>query len=250
MTKRDPLAPELRPALEAQLKMVAGLSIEQLKEMSKQQQSSGFLELEDEIRASLDAMDSVPLVVMLPLLESYGRGALPIFEAYKRGGWPEVDALYAQPPESTEQVLHPDTKLYPTRDLPRTISLMKPPPGYQLVHTDTIGELLWRVYFQLWDKPSGDRAAAGWDGDRYAVLRGKGGELLTLLVTTWDSEADAEELEAAYRRSLVKRFGGDGQKRPDGAPVLVQRRGSEVFVVDGAGAEKLLPALIKAAKIK
>lgn len=252
MTKRDALAPELRPALEAQLKTLGNMGIEQLKAMSKEQQS-GF-ELDEEMKASLDAMDGVPLAVMLPLLESYSRGALPIFSAHKRGGWAEVAKLYTQPPESTEQVLHPETKLYPTRDLPRDISLGKPPAGYQRVHSDTIGELLWRVYFLLWNKdakePSADAASAGWDGDRYAVLRGKDGDLLTMLATTWDSEAEAEEFEAAYRKSLAKRLGGDGSKRPDGTPVLVQRRGADVFLVDGANAEKLMPALLKGTKIK
>lgn len=250
MTKRDVLAPELRPALKMQLDALARMGIDELREMTKQQQTSSFLDLGEEIRASIEAMDDVPLVLMLPLLESYGRGALPVFAAYEHGGWPEVARLYTQPPESTEQVLHPDTKLYPTRDLPKVITLPKPPAGYQQVHSDTIGELEWRVYFLLWDKASSAAAAAGWDGDRYAVLRGKNGDLLTLLATTWDSEADAEELEAAYRRSLVKRFGGDGSKRPEGTPVLVQRRGSEVFIVDGAGAEMLMPALIKGSKLK
>lgn len=261
MTKQDALAPQLRKLLETQLKTIAGMSIEQLKAMTKQQQTSEF-DLDGEMRASLEAMDDVPLVVMLPLLESYGRGALPIFEAYQRGGWDEVGELYRQPPESTEQVLHPETKLYPTRDLPRTVTLIKPPAGYQLVHSDTLGELLWRVYFLLWKDdaggdgsraaagPSADTAAAGWDGDRYAVLRGEDGSLLTLLVTTWDSEADAEELELAYRRTLIKRFGGDGSQRPDGTPVRVQRRGTEVYVVDGAGADKLMPALLKGARLK
>jgi hypothetical protein len=251
MTKRDVLAPEFRPALEMQLGAFAKMGIDELKEMSRQQQASGFLDMGDDIRASIKAMDDVPLVLMLPLLESYGRGALPVMAAYKLGGWAEVAKLYTQPPESTEQVLHPDTKLFPTRDLPTEISLPKAPAGYQLIHSDTIGELQWRVYFLLWDKATSEKASEGWDGDRYAVLRGRKGELLTLLATTWDSEADAAEFEASYRRSLSKRFGGDGSARPDGgAPVLVQRRGSEVFVVDGAGAASLMPALIKGSKLQ
>ncbi len=250
MAKRDAMDPALLPALKMQLSAMAKMGIDELKDMSMQQQTSSFLEIDDSVRKSMEAMDDIPLVLMLPLLESYTRGALPVLVAYQRGGWAEVAKLYTQPPESTEQVLHPETKLYPTRDLPKVISLPKPPAGYQMVFAETIGELEWRVYFLLWDKPSAESASAGWDGDRYAVLRGKGGELLTLLATTWDSEADAEEFEAAYRRSLKKRFGGDGTARPEGAPVLVQRRGNEVFLVDGADAERLMPSLIKGSKIK
>jgi hypothetical protein len=248
MTHKDALDPAMLPALEMQLRALGKMGIEQLKEMIKDQ-SGGFVEMDESILASIKAMDDIPLVILLPLLESYMRGASPVLAAYKHGGWDEVGKLYTQPPESTEQVLHPDTKLYPARDLPRTLTLPQAPAGYQLLNTDTIGELEWRVYFLLWDKASSDDAAAGWDGDRYAVFRDKQGHLITYLATTWDSEADAEELEAAYRRSLVKRFGGDGSKRPEGTPIALARRGAEVFVVDGPGADKLLPALVKGTKL-
>ncbi len=249
MTKQDPLSKQFLPMLETQLKAAAKMSIEELKEASKQQ-SSSFIDMGEDIRGAIKAMDDIPLVLMLPLLESYMRGALPVFAAFKQGGWKEVNNLYKQPPESTEQVLHPETKLFPTRDLPKVVTLPSPPAGYQPVYSDTIGELEWRVYFLLWEKASSDAAAAGWDGDRYTVLRGKSGDLLTLQVTTWDSEGEAEEFEAAYRKSLIKRFGGDGDKRPAGVPVRVERKGSDVFIVDGVAADKLMPALIKGTKIQ
>lgn len=249
MTKQDPLSKQFLPMLETQLKAAAKMSIDELKEASKQQ-SNSFVDMGEDIRDAVKAMDDIPLVLMLPLLESYMRGALPVFAAFKYGGWAEVNKLYKRPPESTEQVLHPETKLFPMRDLPKVVTLPKPPAGYQQVYSDTIGELEWRVYFLLWEKASSDAAAAGWDGDRYTVLRGKGGDLLTLQVTTWDSEAEAQEFEAAYRKSLIKRFGGDGSKRPEGSPVRVERKGSDVFIVDGADADKLMPTLIKGTKIQ
>ncbi|MEZ4361073.1 MAG: hypothetical protein R3B48_12890 [Kofleriaceae bacterium] len=249
MSNRDALSPELQPAMDLQLNALANMGVDQLKEMSKQQQASSFLDLGDDIRAAIDAMDSVPLILMLPLLESYGRGALPVYAAYKHGGWDEVAKLYQHPPESTEQVLHPDTKLFPTRDLPRVITLPKTPAGFEVVYGETLGELSWRVYFLLWDKESSATASEGWDGDRYVVLRGKDGALVSMIATTWDREEDAQEFEAAYRKSLAKRFGAE-DKRPAGTPVLIKRRGADVFIVDGAGAERLLPALEKGAKIK
>ena len=251
MTKQDVLADaKLRPVLEMQLSALGKQSIDELKKMSKEQ-TAGFDGMDDDIGSAVDAMDQIPLVLLVPLLESYTRGALPIFEAFKQGGWPEVAKLYTTaPPESTEQMLHPATKLYPTRDLPKLVTLPKPPAGYALVSSDSIGELEWRVYFLLWDKASAELASEGWDGDRYAVMKSKSGELLAVVATTWDSEKDAEEFAAAYQRSLVKRFGGDGKKRDDGTPVLVERRGSEVFVVDGKDAAKVMAGLGKGVKVK
>ena len=62
-------------------------------------------------------MDSLPPAVLVPLVTSYMKGALVSSVAYKQGGWKAVDELYKHPPESTEQTLHPETKLFPTRDI-------------------------------------------------------------------------------------------------------------------------------------
>jgi hypothetical protein len=238
----DPLAPAQLPAMQMQIAMMAGMSIEQLKEMNKAQ--SVDADMGEDIEAALEAMDSIPLILIVPLMESYTKGALPVFTAFKRGGWPEVAKLYRDPPASTEQVLHPTEKLYPNRDVPKRVALATP-PGHRMVRSEVIGELGWRVYFMMWNKAASDTAAAGWDGDRFLVARGKDGKLVGLVATTWDSEVDAEQFEKAYRESLVARFGGDGGKRPDGSPIQVVRRKTEVFVVDGSADPTLMAALGK-----
>ena len=45
--------------------------------------------------------------------------------AYEHGGWKARRRAYKNPPESTEQALHPATKLFPTREHPRKITLPK-----------------------------------------------------------------------------------------------------------------------------
>src|ERR1041384_5812136 len=70
--------------------------------------------------------------------------------AYEHGGWPAVDKLYAAPPQSTEQVLHPDTKLYPRRDPPTKVVLAKA-RGTELWGS-VLGELQWKIYFDLWKR--------------------------------------------------------------------------------------------------
>jgi hypothetical protein len=247
MSKADVLSKKLLPVLQTQLEMIGGMSIDQLRAMNQEQQR-GLGDMGDEIKAAIDAMDKIPLTLLVPLLESYTRGALPIYFAYREGGWPEVAKLYQHPPESTEQVLHPNGKLFPTRDLPKKVTLPSL-RGYQLVHSDTLGELQWRVYFLLWDKAVSNAAAAGWDGDRVAVLRDKAGGLLALVATTWDSEDEAKEFEAAYRQSLIARFGGDGQTRADGSAVIVLRRGADVLIADGSGAAEAMKTLERGVKI-
>jgi hypothetical protein len=245
MTGKDILQPDTIGVLKMQLDGLAKMDIDQLKEMSKIQQG-GLADMGDEMNAALKAMDTIPLVIMLPMLESYTKGATPILVAYQHGGWKEVEKLFKRsPPDSTEQVLHPDTKLYPKRDKPTKVTLALP-PGYAVVHSDVMGELLWRVYFTLWSKPLAEAAAAGWDGDRYAVVKRPDGKLASFIATVWDSDADAEEFERAYKATLSKRHGGD---RAQDVDVAVERHGAKVFVVDGAPAGEAA-AFVKGTKMK
>jgi heme-degrading monooxygenase HmoA len=186
-------------------------------------------------------MDKIPAIILVPMVDSYLKGAMPIAVAYAKGGWAEVAKLYSMPPNSTEQLLHPDSKLYPSRDWPQTATL--PKQAGSLVESNVVGELGWRVYLEQWGDAKAVDNAAGWDGDRFAVWRNKDGSLVGLIATAWDSEDDAKAFEAAYRASLVARFGGDGSKRADGRAVNVMRQGMNVFILDGSADAAVLKAL-------
>ena len=250
----DALAGATRPLIKRALAQQANLSLEDLKTMSKQMM--GGLDLDEDLKKSVEAMDTIPPIILIPMLDSYMKGTLPVLVAYEHGGWAEVGKLYTNPPQSTEQVLHPETKLYPKRDLPRTVTLPKL-ADHELVYENVMGELEWRIYFLLWNKTGAERAAAGWDGDRWAVYRDKGGALVGLLATVWDSPKEAAEFAAAYKASLSARFPGadpkdkDGAARPDGRRVQVVVDKASVFIVDGAPAkDKALMAKLRATRIK
>ena len=228
-------------ALQMQLKLTGNLSIDQLRTMTKAQAEG--LGGSEEMKASAAAMDKIPAIILVPMVDSYLKGAMPVAVAFAKGGWAEVAKLYSNPPNSTEQLLHPDDKLFP-RDYPQLATL--PKQTGTLVESNVIGELGWRVYLEQWGDTKSADNAAGWDGDRFAVWRNKDGSLLGLIATIWDSQPDAEAFETAYRASLVKRFGGDGTKRDDGRLVTVSRQGSSVFIVDGSADEKATAVVLKA----
>jgi hypothetical protein len=110
----DQLPPTVIAALREQITKLAAQDLAGLKAQLKSQ-SALFGGMDPEIQKSIDAMDDIPPTVLVPLLDSYMKGALVALTAYEHGGWAAVDALYRDPPSSTEQVLHPDTKLYPVR---------------------------------------------------------------------------------------------------------------------------------------
>jgi hypothetical protein len=232
----------------------AALEVDALKAQSKAQ-SALFGAMDSDIQKSIDAMDDIPPIVLVPLLDAYMKGALVALTAYEHGGWPSVDELYRTPPVSTEQVLHPATKLFPVREPPRRVTLARTTDPK--LADNVLGELQWQIYFQLWKSPRAAEAAEGWGGDRYVVTRRKDGRLIGRIATIWDTAADAQQFADAYLASLAARFPGAdtsrpaaGIARPDGGRVFVRTIGSRVFIVDGADDAGALDAVVRTTRFE
>ncbi len=250
--KSDKLSPQTAKMLRGQVDSMAAMDVAALKAQMSQQ-GAAFSSLDADMKASFDAIDSLPAAIIVPMIGSYTKGALVAAVAFEHGGWPALNALYTNPPQSTEQVLHPATKLFPTRDLPVTVTF---PTTKDALVTDVLGELGWSIYLDQWGVDNAADAAAGWGGDLYSVSRRPDGTLVASIATTWDTPADAKQFVDAYTASLAKRFpqGGSGAKtgvtRPDGTKVFVKHAGKNVFIVDGARDAKPLDDLVKKAKFQ
>jgi hypothetical protein len=254
----DQITPAVLAVLRDQIEKLAAQDLAAL-ETQVRQQSALFGGMDGDIQKSIDAMDDIPPAVLVPLLDSYMKGALVALTAYERGGWAAVDALYRDPPSSTEQVLHPATKLYPVRDRPRRVALAH--SADPELAGNVLGELQWKVYFELWKVPHAAEAAAGWGGDRYSVTRRRDGRLIGRIATVWDTPKDAREFAAAYIASLEARWFDPGAgpiatgspattgiARRDGGRVFVRVVGDRVFIVDGADTTGALDALVRSTK--
>ncbi len=110
-------------------------------------------------------------------------------------------------PKSTEQILHPEKYFTDTPDLPTRITLPNP-TGAERTYQNEMGEFPIRVflYEHLANQPDAVRIAAGWDGDRYMILRTDRGEGLAW-ATVWDSTVDAVEFAQALDQVVAKRYG-------------------------------------------
>jgi len=233
----DAVKPMALNVLREQIKRFADMDIAGYDKMMKEQ-ASEMPSLDADLKQSMESVGQLPPVIITPLLASYMKGAAAVLVAYDYGGWPAVDALFREPPESTEQLLHPTTKLYPKREKPRRITLAKV-EGDELT-TNTMGELLWSVYFKLWGVTD---ASEGWGGDRYTVVKRKNGTLVAFLATAWDSEKDAKEFLASYEASIAKRFPAHDRK------IATRRTGTNVYILDGDDDAKLFGQLIAQTKI-
>lgn len=150
-------------------------------------------------------LDRTPAILTVPLQFPYLQGAEFVMAAWTTGGWAAVDRLYADPPNSTEQVLHPDK--YEAREAPIKVELPsglagEMGSGWSVATQDTFGEYLTSLWLQQpEDGATGiepEPAAEGWGGDRLAYLTGPAGADAVVWATAWDSAADAQEfLQAA-----------------------------------------------------
>jgi hypothetical protein len=155
---------------------------------------------EADAAGSEDPLSAAPPIIRENLLFPYIQG-LQFVSLVQERGWQAVDGAYADPPQSTEQILHPEK--YLSRDEPQLISL---PPltdtlgtDWRLVEAGTLGEFQISLYLaQQVDQATANRASEGWDGDQYAVYTSDGATVLAF-ATVWDSVEDRDEFAAAYQ---------------------------------------------------
>jgi hypothetical protein len=167
-------------------------------------------------------LDSAPAIVRQSLLFPYEAGLIFVLALFNDGGWSAVDDAYANPPVSTEQIIHPER--YPD-DVPQIVTL---PPltdtlgaGWRLVNEDVLGEFGLQQYLQVrTDQSDAEVAAEGWGGDRYAVhWRDDESAFVLVARLAWDTLADADEFFNTYVQFAENRF-GSGPNRSEGATHL------------------------------
>ena len=158
----------------------------------------------------MPVLREAPAVIRESLLFPY-IGGLVFLQKHWMGPWGRVPPLGSEMPVSTEQILHPERFAPGQEDMPTLVRFGEGLPGGWIeVLSDDLGELETRLLLRefLPDRDQADRAAAGWDGDRFRLLDGPAGESI-LWVTVWDTDRDALEFETAVREALTRRYDGD-----------------------------------------
>lgn len=181
----------------------------------------------DNLMKAADMTAGVPADAPRFLVESmkfpYLDGLKFVVEAYRRNGWRGVDALHDDPPQSSEEVLHPEMyfERVTKKSAARSESL-----AAGTYYTTHLGEFFWRQLV-------GDAAAAGADTSTFTIREDKKKGLTSFIDSSWDSEADAKEFAAAYRGFLEKR-GLKSEMRVEGKRVRV------AYGADAKGARRFV----------
>jgi hypothetical protein len=192
---------------------------------------------ESALEAAQKGLSSVPVYVRETLLLPYLGGATWASGIMKSGGGLKaLDAYFREPPQSTEQILHPARSM-PPRDVPSTIdrALLAPglPAGTSTLKRNQMGEFTLRLLLGPPGDAAAGKAADGWDGDLYELAERDGAKILAW-ITAWDAEEEAVEFQeaiGAWGRRRAEARGGTGS-----ASFAAERRGRVVAVAEGSDA--------------
>ena len=141
-------------------------------------------------------MPNVPPVLRDQLLLPYFAGRDFAQSLQRKGGWDALKQAWSRPPESTEQVLHPEK--YDAREGPRPVDLSYAPRGGRVINEGVLGEVLVKTFL---GEAASDEASVGGGGDLYRVWDVSGRTLLVWR-SVWDSPADAGEFLSAAQSRL------------------------------------------------
>jgi hypothetical protein len=157
--------------------------------------------------AAQAVLERAPAFLRELLLYPYTTGLAYVQAVQLRGGWDGVNDLFRRMPVSSEQVLHPAK--YAAKEAPIKVALpddlaSQLGTGWSVSLEDTFGELQLGVWLREAGvtPASATAAAAGWGGDRLAVVEGPLGAWGVVIDTTWDTTADASEFADAARAAV------------------------------------------------
>jgi len=200
--------------------------------------------LNDPAQNDASYLRDFPPILVSSLSFPYTSGVDFVTDLYRQDGFAAIDAAWANPPRSTEQILHPER--YLAGDAPQVVAMVPLTDtlgaGWRQVDEDVMGEFYLREYLDQHAKLLGiHRMATGWGGDRYVIFWNEATRDLVMgLRLVWDDPADAAEFAAEYPAYPAALYGVAGAPGPDGSTcwsggdvICFMQNGGESFIVRG-----------------
>lgn len=206
----------------------------------------------ESMKASYPTFDSVPNFLGETFVFPYLQGLNFFREIRLKYPWEWVGNLYSNPPNSTEQIMHPE-KYLEKRDEPIEINLPELSKilnnSWSKVHEDTLGEFVIRSLLkQFSDLPTAFLVSEGWGGDRVILFEEIANKkTFLILLSSWDSREDAEEFFWGYQDVVKNKY---LEEKPitssepnvrlwnsEKGDILLEIRGEDVLVIEGAPIE-------------
>lgn len=143
------------------------------------------------------ATDIVKYQFIMPYLE----GLRFVDYIFRKKKWKGVNRILANPPVSSEQILHPQK--YLQREMPVPVQIEQKPAGYRLHHAGVIGEYYLNILLK--EKDDYVDYARGWGGDRFEIHKSADRYFL-LWESHWDKEEYCANFYHDFKRFIERRF--------------------------------------------
>ncbi|MCY4071761.1 MAG: hypothetical protein OXG60_10715 [Chloroflexi bacterium] len=153
----------------------------------------------------------IPPVIIDAIEFPYRQGYLFIAEIVAELGWEGVnEALRDNPPQTTEQIYHPQRYLAGESAMPVSM----PDHGeiigaeWRRAYDGPVGEFFLRQHLGVYlAEFQADDLASGWGGDRMRVFTNEADDrLIWVIYQKWDSPNDAGEFAQGYQHLLERRY--------------------------------------------
>ena len=183
------------------------------------------------------SLTALELLDLFPYIE----GTNFVSSLSKKNGWSVVNQAYLNPPESTEQVIHPEK--YPLEGPVAVTVPSHASKEWHILGEDRLGEV--GLFAMFYNQDMADLAplhggrtyssplSSGWGGDELVVYKSTDGQFGYIWVVEMDTLKDAREFMAGYEQLL-----GHMGARPDEGLwqlgkdfLMVQRSGDKVIIV-------------------
>jgi len=114
-----------------------------------------------------------------------------VIAVFNKKKWNGLNNILASPPDSSEQILHPEK--YIKREKPIPVTVQYRPGGYEPYHSGVIGEYYLNVLLMAKNANKYMDFANGWGGDTFNIYRKSPSHFLA-----WKSAWDEEKFCAAF----------------------------------------------------
>jgi hypothetical protein len=160
--------------------------------------------------SSFPVFNKEPLYMRESLVFPYDAGLKFQFEIWKKQGAASFDELFAHPPRSTQQIMHPEEYLAQKQPLDP-----KPPPlntkiakQFKLLGEGSMGEFDHNILFRTYvPEKEAVEAATHWRGGNYRLYEHKREKYPVLTyVSEWDSPKSARHAFELYQQVMHKRW--------------------------------------------
>jgi len=155
-------------------------------------------------------LKKAPPFIKDSLMFPYFDGLRFSMSVLRTGGWNGFAAIFAKPPVSTQQIMHPE--FYRSDKVPAAVKVDLPEgvpgAGWNKLEENVMGEFGWKeVLKQFLSEERARKTAGGWDGDDYATFQQQDTKKLMLFTRQrFDTAEMASAFFDEYAEALGKKY--------------------------------------------